>query len=199
MELWGITGGIGAGKSRVAAWLAAQAGFTVVDVDQLARELLQPGQAGWLALQGRERKCFFLPDGSLDRPRLRRAIFRDPLLRRRIDNLLHPLIRREMLATVARLDREGRQRILVEVPLLYEAGWEADFSRVIVVRAPADLCLARLLNRDGVSSEEAAAALAAQMAPEEKARRADLLIDNSGPWSETVAQLEKIEKIPEKS
>ena len=199
MELWGITGGIGAGKSRVAAWFAAQAGFATVDVDQLARELLQPGQAGWLALRGRDRERFFHPDGSVDRPRLRRAIFSDSRLRREIDNLLHPLIRQEMLATVARLRREGRQRILVEVPLLYEAGWEADFSRVIVVRAPAEISLARLLKRDGVSTEEAAAALAAQMVPEEKARRADLLVDNSGLWSETVARLEKIEKILEKS
>ncbi|MFU8818225.1 MAG: dephospho-CoA kinase [Desulfurivibrio sp.] len=198
-HLLGITGGIAAGKSRVARYLAEHCGLATIDTDQLARELLRPGQAGWLALERRYGERFFHSDSTLHRPRLRRDLFADADLRAEIDRLLHPLIREAMLAAVARLQPVGRERILVEVPLLYEAGWESDFACIIAVWAPEEVCLARLLKRDGVSPEEAAAALAAQMAPREKLLRADLQVDNSGPWEETCRQLEKIQKIIEKS
>ncbi|MFH7320959.1 dephospho-CoA kinase [Desulfurivibrio sp. D14AmB] len=198
-HLVAITGGIASGKSRVTRRLAQAHGLATIDVDQLARELLRPGQAGWLALEGRYGSRFWGAAATLDRSRLRRAIFADPSLRAEIDQLLHPLIREAMLAEVARLNPGGRERILVEVPLLYEAGWADDFSRVIVVWAPEEVCLARLLQRDGVSLAEARAAVAAQMPLREKAARADLLIDNSGPWEATCRQLEKIEKIIENS
>lgn len=184
-RLVGITGGIAAGKSRVAEYLADQGGFPGLDVDDLARQLLEPNRPGWLALQHHFGDRFFRRGGALDRPRLRQAIFTDTALRAEIDHLLHPLIRQAMLVRAQAMFLAGAEVVLVEVPLLYEAGWEDDFALILLVQASAELCRQRLRHRDQLSLPEAVAALKAQMPPEEKARRADLLIDNSGNWEQT--------------
>ncbi|MDF1615294.1 dephospho-CoA kinase [Desulfurivibrio dismutans] len=183
--LVGITGGIAAGKSRVAAYLADRGGFSRLDVDELARELMAPGGEGWLALRQHCGERFFNRDGELDRLGLRRAIFADADLRTQLDRRLHPLLRRVMLARAAELLVVGNGVVVVEVPLLYEAAWEDDFDLVLVVQASAGQCRQRLQARDQVSRREALAALDAQLSPEEKARRADLLIDNAGGWEQT--------------
>ncbi|ADH85311.1 dephospho-CoA kinase [Desulfurivibrio alkaliphilus] len=190
--LVGITGGIAAGKSRVAAYLAKQGGFPRLDVDDLARELMAQGKEGWQALRRHYGERFLKPDGELDRPGLRRAIFADPALRTEVDRLLHPLIRRAMQSRAAQLSAAGSGPIMVEVPLLYEAGWQDDFALVLVVQAPADECRRRLQARDRVGRDEALAALAAQLPPEEKARRADLLISNAGDWEQTRRRLDDL-------
>lgn len=194
LRLVALTGGMGAGKSRVAHYLAEHAGLPLLDCDVLARQLLEPGEAGRQALHHRFGNRFLQADGSLDRPALRQAIFADAGLRAEVNTMLHPLIRQALREQVAALAAAGRETILVEVPLLYEVGWEDDFSLVLVVRAPPEICLARLGRRDGVAPEEARMALAAQMAPEEKAARADLVIDNAGSWEETCRQLAAVEK-----
>lgn len=194
MDSIAITGGIAAGKSRVARYLAAAGDFALLDVDQLARRLLVPDQAGWRALIELTGKRFLRPDRQVERPALRRAIFADGALREAVEQRLHPLIRQAMRRRLAELAHQGWQRALVEVPLLYEAGWEADFAGVLVVWAPPEICLARLLARDEVDRQQAEAALAAQLDPEVKAARADWLLDNSGPWEETRRRLNRLQK-----
>ncbi|MFH7325637.1 dephospho-CoA kinase [Desulfurivibrio sp. C05AmB] len=187
-----ITGGIAAGKSRVAQYLMEHAGLSGIDVDHLSRQLLEPDQAGWLALERNFGSRFFRADRTIDRKLLRRAIFTDPRLRSRIDRLLHPLIRAAMQVRAAELRRAGAGTVLVEVPLLYEAGWEDDFSLVLVVWAPEEVCLQRLCRRDEVCREEARATLAAQMPQAEKVRRADLVVENSADWPTTCQQLDRL-------
>lgn len=190
--LLGVTGGIGSGKSSVCQLLASSCQAAVVDVDQCCRQLLAPDQPGWLALRdGGDGQAglgagFFLANGELDRKALRERLFADAQLRLRVDALLHPLARQAMRAAVA---ASPGPLVLVEIPLLYEAGWEQEVDAVLVVSARPGARCCRIMRRDGVSRRQAARAIAAQMDLDEKARRADMVIDNSGAWPRTQEQV----------
>lgn len=190
--LVGVTGSIGSGKSRVAEYIRQTSGARLLSADQICRELLIPGTPGWQGLRTSLGDRFLAPDGQLERAELRQAIFRDPELRTTINAILHPLARQAMRAAAQQLVANGSRRILAEVPLLYEAGWEADFSRVLLVVAPDAVCIRRLRERDRVSRAEAAAALAAQIPQAEKIARADLVLDNGGEWPETRRRLREL-------
>jgi len=188
-----VTGGIATGKSRVARYLAERSGALLLDADAVCRALQQPGEPGWQGLRNLLGAAFFLPDGGLDRPLLRQHLFADAELRGRVEALLHPLVR-EALAREARslVATGGCHRLLVEVPLLFEAGWQDDYAQVVVVAAEMMVCVERLMARDRVSREAARRAIASQMPLLEKKRRADFVIDNSGAWEETCRQLEAL-------
>ena len=186
-ELIGITGGIGSGKSRVCRFLADLCGWPLLDLDQICRTLLLPEMPGWLALRQALGRDFFTTAGELNRPKLREAIFADAALRQQVDRLLHPLAKQEMAAQAARLNA-----LLVEIPLLFEAGWQDSVSRIVVVYADEAVRLRRIMERDQVSEEQARRAIAAQMPLEDKARLADYLVDNSGDWEETCEQLRQV-------
>lgn len=189
----GLTGGIGSGKSSVAAFWSTL-GWPVLDADQIARQLVAVGAAGWQALAEAFGARYFAADGTVNRPLLRQAIFKDAQLRQTLNALLHPLVRGELLRLLGP-SGAGRPRQLVEVALLYESGWQSDFGTVVVVYADPATCLGRVMARDGASREEAAAALAAQLPLEAKAGWADHVIDNSGEWQETCRQLLELDGI----
>ncbi len=182
----GVSGGIGSGKSRVCRFWSCHFSLPHIDLDALCRDLLQPGAEGWRALRQAHGDRFFAPDGSLDRSALRRAIFADHGLRRQLDGLLHPLARRAMQKAVAVQDRE---MVLVEIPLLVEAGWHADVDRVVIVYA--DLCerCRRIVSRDRVDHRQAMQAIRAQASLADKVLAADHVIDNSGAWADTCLQV----------
>lgn len=180
--LLGITGGIGSGKSSVSRLLASYCRAPLVDIDGCCRQLLERDQPGWLALRAGFWDDFFLQDGGIDRVALRERIFRDADVRRQIDALLHPLAREAMRREVI---NARSPLVFVDIPLLYEAGWQADVDAVLVVNARRGAQCCRIMRRDGVSRRKAAQAIAAQMNLTEKARRADFVIDNSGAWSAT--------------
>jgi dephospho-CoA kinase len=187
-----ITGGMGSGKSSVAAYLCEISGAMGLNADTVCRRLLEPGASGWLAVRAEFDGRFFLADQRLDRPLLRKVLFEDQAFRRKLNALLHPLVRKEIAACIGKeSDRlcPARPRIVVEVPLLYEAHWEHDFARVVVAYAEHKSCLRRIMLRDRISAAEAEKAIAAQMPLSEKALLADQVIDNSGPWSETCLQI----------
>ncbi len=176
MERIAITGGIGSGKSTASTFLADHYGLPLIDVDLICKNLLLPGEKGWLALKLHFGSTFFKSDGRLDRACLRKALFADETLRQKIDHLLHPLARKEVASQIAKLRSPF---ILVEVPLLFEAGWQDDFERIIVVFADNATCCRRIANRDQVSDQEAWQALRAQKPLREKVLMADYVIDNS--------------------
>ncbi len=182
----GLTGGIGAGKSRVGRYLARLRHWPLIDVDDLCRQLVEPGQAGLAALRSRFGDCFVDDRGRLDRPALRQALFTDPELRARVEAVLHPLAR---TALRRELDRLAPGGAVVEVPLLFEAGWQGEVDRVITVWARPRIQRQRLAARDGLNSDQCRHALAAQMDPWAKALAADHVIDNSGPWADTCLQI----------
>lgn len=200
LPLLALTGGIGSGKSVVAE-LFREHGALVLSADQVARELLEPGAPGWLQLRQEFADRFLDRSGRLARAALRRAIFADPALRARVDALLHPLIRARIAEQVAAAAKAGRPRparspvfagVVVEVPLLYEVGWQDDFGCVVVVRSEDEQALARLMARDGVSRPEAVAALAAQLPLAAKVARADAVIDNRGGLESTARQVAEL-------
>ncbi|WP_028582936.1 dephospho-CoA kinase [Desulfogranum mediterraneum] len=175
----GITGGIGTGKSSVSRLLAAYCNRPLIDLDHCCRRLLDRGEPGWQALNSVFGPRFFDPQGRLDRSGLREALFSEPAIKREVDALLHPLAR----STMHRLVREQQQELIfIEIPLLYEAGWQEELEAVIVVHADLESQCRRIVQRDGVSPAQAQAAVASQMPLGEKVARADYTIDNSGPW-----------------
>lgn len=193
-----VTGGMGSGKSSVAAYLCEIGGAMGLSADALCRQLLEPGAAGWLAVRTEFGERFFLADQRIDRPLLRTVLFEDREFRQRLDALLHPLVRDEIDGCLKKESghTSGKQtRFVVEVPLLYEAGWEHDFSQVVVAYADEKTCLRRLMLRDRISEAEAVKAMAAQMPLADKAILADYVIDNSGPWPDTCLQVEHLRSL----
>jgi dephospho-CoA kinase len=182
----GITGGIGSGKSCVSRLLASYCLVPLIDVDQCCRHLLDTNQPGWLALRSEFGELFFREDGTVDRVALRERIFNDAETRRQVDALLHPLAREAMREQVG---LQQAPLILVEIPLLYEAGWQGEVDAVLLVFARRGAQCCRIMRRDGVSRRAASQAIAAQMNLKEKAERAEYVIDNSGAWASTRAQV----------
>ena len=173
----GLTGGIASGKSAVAAEFAAL-GVPVLDTDQLAREVVEPGQpalAGVVAAFGPQ---VLGPDGRLDRRRLRATVFADPSRRRALEAILHPAIRGLLRERVAAIDAPY---VVIAIPLLAEGGRRDQVDRVLLVDCPPALQRERLLARDRETPEGAAAILAAQASPAERRAIADDVIDNTGP------------------
>ncbi|MEA2114186.1 MAG: dephospho-CoA kinase [Thermodesulfobacteriota bacterium] len=180
-----ITGGIGSGKSKVCSHLAKLCQLPVVDLDRICRQLLVTGAPGWLALKELLDDYFFTVSGELDRVAFRKVLFEDEGLRSRVDSLLHPLARKEMAEQVSR--HSGP--VLVEIPLLFEAGWQEDVQLIVVVYADPEVRVQRIVSRDNVSAEQARQEICAQYSLAEKALQAHHVTDNSGSWQETCLQL----------
>jgi dephospho-CoA kinase len=190
MRVLGLTGGIGSGKSMVAQ-IFAQLGAVVIDADQLAREVVEPGQPALQEIAATFGRDVLLPDGRLDRPRLAGIIFADPAERGKLDAITHPRIR-------ARIEEEIKARrsepgvLIVDIPLLYENDRTHSVERVIVVWVDPQTQLRRIRRRDGLSAEAARQRIAAQMPLDAKRARADHVIDNSGSREDTRRQVEAI-------
>ncbi len=179
--LLGITGGIGSGKSAVTA-LLSELGAVTLSADTAARAVLAPGAPTVKEIAGAFGPDILLPDGRIDRAALGRVVFADPRARTRLEEITHPpilsLLRKQIDS--ARAAAAPGTVIAVEVPLLYEAGMDGWFDRVLVVTAPEDQLTARLRLRDGLTVKEVRQRMAAQIPPDQKAARADYVIDNSG-------------------
>ncbi|TMF13367.1 MAG: dephospho-CoA kinase [Chloroflexi bacterium] len=190
MRVLGLTGGIGSGKSMVAS-MFAQLGADVIDADQLARAVVEPGQPALEEIATAFGRDVLLPDGRLDRGKLGRIIFADPVARARLNAITHPRIQERMAAEMAlRGSRPGL--LIVDIPLLYENDRAGTVEAVIVVWVDSKTQLRRLNERDGLTVDEARQRIAAQMPLDEKRNRADLVIDNSGSRDNTRRQVEAI-------
>jgi dephospho-CoA kinase len=186
----GLTGGIGSGKSMVAS-MFIQLGADVIDADRLARDVVEPGQPALEEIAAAFGEDILLPDGRLDRGRLGRIIFADPVARARLNAITHPRIRERMDAEItARRSRPGV--LIVDIPLLYENDRTRAVETVIVVWVDPKTQLRRLQERDGLSVAEARQRIAAQMPLDEKRARADVVIDNSGSRENTRRQVEAV-------
>lgn len=172
----GLTGGIGAGKSSVAA-LLAERGAVVIDADALAREVVAPGTPGLAAVVARFGEGILGNDAALDRAALGRVVFTDPAARCALEEITHPLI---AARTAALLSGLAAGRVVVhDVPLLVEKGLAAGYDQVWVVEAPVELRLQRLAER-GLARPDALARIAAQAGAAERAAVASVVIDNAG-------------------
>lgn len=185
MLLVGLTGGIGSGKSTVAAGLG-QRGAAVVDADQIARQVVEPGGLAYQAVIDRFGSGVLKADGTLDRPAIARLIFTDDGARRDLDAITHPVIGAVMAKTVLKL-AETAVVIVLDVPLLNaKTILSYGVGAVVVVDTPIEAAVERLVAARGFTEADARARVAAQMTREERRRLVDLapkglVIDNSGP------------------
>lgn len=191
MDLIGLTGGIGSGKSTVARMLRA-AGVDVIDADQLAREAVAPGSDGLRAVIERFGGGVLDDEGGLDRKKLGDIVFGDDEARRALNAIVHPRVAALAAERAQALAEAGRPRAVYEVPLLFENGLDAAMQATIVVYVDEAAQLARLMARDGSSEAAARARMAAQMPLEEKRRRATYVIDNGGSLDDTARQLREV-------
>ncbi|MGE2691848.1 dephospho-CoA kinase [Mycolicibacterium pulveris] len=182
----GLTGGIGAGKSTVSA-VFSECGGVIVDGDVIAREVVEPGTEGLQRLVEAFGEDILLPDGALNRPALAAKAFRDDDSRARLNGIVHPLVgkRREEIIASVRAHPEKDSVVVEDIPLLVETGMAPTFPLVVVVTAPAETRVARLIKR-GMDEADARARIAAQATEEERRAIADVLLDNSGPQGELV-------------
>jgi len=190
MRVLGLTGGIGSGKSMVAQTFA-ELGAVVIDADQLAREVVEPGQPALQEIATAFGRDVLLSDGRLDRSKLAGIIFADPAERARLDAITHPRIRARMDQEI-KARRSGPGVLIVDIPLLYESARTHSVERVIVVWVDPQTQLRRIRRRDGLSAEAARQRIAAQMPLDAKRARADHVIDNSGSREDTRRQVEAI-------
>lgn len=179
MHVFGLTGGIGSGKSSVAA-LWRQRGLPVLDADELARAVVAPGSDALTEL-AREFGADVLRDDQLDRKELGRRVFGHPERLRRLEAITHPRIMALRAERLAQLAAAGEPLVCSEIPLLFEKGMEAQLRPVVVVSVPPHVQLERAARRDGASVAELEARIAAQLPLADKAARADYVIDNQGP------------------
>jgi len=191
LRVVGLTGGIATGKSTFAALLRAR-GVPVLDADALARAAVAPGTPALAEIARAFGAEVLAADGTLDRRKVAARVFADPAARRRLEAITHPAVRAAMRAETARLEAAGQALVLYDTPLLYEVGLDRELDAVAVVYAPREEQRARLAARDGLGPAEADARLAAQLDIEEKARRADFVVDNTGA---TAALGEKADRL----
>ena len=190
----GITGGIASGKSTVTEFLRRQ-GYQVIDADQVVHELQEPGERLYQALLSAFGPAILQEDGRLNRPKLGAMIFGNPELLAQSSQIQNQIIREE-LAGRRDLLAEKEDIFFMDLPLLFELGYESWFDQIWLVDVTEETQLSRLMTRNALSQEEAEKRIAAQLSLQEKRNRADVLIDNNGPLELTQEQLrEALQKL----
>ncbi len=182
----GLTGGIGCGKSS-AAKIFAEHGAAVIDTDEIAHRLTAPGEPGLLAVKQAFGEAFLLPDGGLDRARMRRLVFSDRRAKARLEAILHPLIKERVKEALAACQAPYA---LVVVPLLLETGsYRELIRRVLVVDCEEAQQIERTVARSGLARDEVRAIMAHQISRGERLRQADDVLSNSGKTAELQRQV----------
>lgn len=179
----GLTGGIGAGKSTVAR-LLAERGAVTIDTDEIARAVTAPGGATHEAVVRRF--------GTADRPRLAEVAFSDPAALADLNAIVHPAVEADVRARLAAEEVKGTAVVVLEVPLLVEAGWSRMVTKVIVVDTPEDVAVARLVRSRRMSEEEAHRRIAAQASRDERLDAADAVVRNDGSLADLRAEVDAL-------
>ena len=180
MLILGLTGGIACGKSTISLTLR-ELGAVIVDGDALSRELTAPLGAALPAIRRRFGNDVFLADGTLDRRALGSIVFRSDEARAALDDIMQPLLLDMIRQRISEARSEGAAVCVLDMPLLYEKGLERLCDRVWCAWLPHETQLSRLMARDGFTREEAQSRIDSQLPTDEKAARADVVIDTSGP------------------
>lgn len=190
LQLFGLTGGYGSGKSSVAARLRTRR-VPVIDADELARAVVLPGSEGLRDI-GATFGASVITGGVLDRKALAAIVFADPAARARLNAITHPRVQALRAEREQALAAAGEPLACYEVPLLFENGLESELAAVVVVTTPEPLQIERAMVRDRASDAEVRARLAAQLPLADKVARADFVIDNSGSREATLARTDEV-------
>jgi dephospho-CoA kinase len=191
----GLTGGIATGKSTVAEMLVKR-GALLVDADQIARDVVVPGSEVLVKIE-----TFFMEqyqlnvvqeNGALDRKTLGELVFSNPHAKEALNSMIHPPIRKQIIERIQTLERENPQKLIIaDIPLLFESKYDYMFDEVMLVYVSRQTQLQRLMNRDGITLEQAEQRIAAQLPIDEKRKLASVIIDNSGIFADTERQIEQ--------
>lgn len=188
----GITGGIACGKSLVCQFFR-ELGATVLSADELAREVVRPGEEAYKKVVAHFGKEILAADGNIDRSRLAEKIFLVPAERQELNRITHPAIGQLADKRISELRQDPTVPLIIyEAPLLFEAKAEERVDLVLVVATTPEQQLERLMQRDKLSQAEASLRIAAQMPLAEKISRADILVENSAPPAETQTLIQQI-------
>ena len=191
MDIYGLTGGIGSGKSAAAA-IFEDCGIPVVSADELSRIVVTPGSEGLAAVVAAFGEGLLTPEGELDRRKLGAVVFKDPGQRARLEGILHPRIRDSFQDVLAALEATGQHLVVYEVPLLFENNLEKQMKAVILVSAPEEQRIARVMARDKLSPDDVRARMAAQMDDQSRRSRAQYVLENDGDLEHLRAQVEAL-------
>lgn len=191
VRLIGLTGGIATGKSTFSSLLRTR-GVPVLDADAFAKAAVEPGSPALAEIARTFGPGVLTPDGRLDRKRMAALVFADASARGRLEAITHPAVRRALAEETARLAAAGLALAFYDTPLLFEVGLDRTLDCVVVVWASAATQRARLVARDGLTPAEADARLAAQLPIDEKAARADLVVENEGPLAALDAKADRL-------
>lgn len=179
----GLTGNIASGKSSVArVWRSL--GAPVIDADVLARRAVEPGSPGLRAIRERWGPGVLTGSGELDRAALRRVVFADPRERERLEAIVHPAVAALRDEEVRRVEERGEPVVVADIPLLFEVGMQSQFDVVVLVDAPEEVRLERLVRDRGLDPDEARSMIRAQMPAALKRAGADRVIENDGTREE---------------
>ncbi|MBZ5201136.1 dephospho-CoA kinase [Planomicrobium chinense] len=187
----GLTGSIASGKSTVSAMLA-EMGYPIVDADKVARLVVEPGSETLEKIRELFGDEVILPDGTMDRKKVGELIFNDPASRKKLNDVIHPAIRMEMLRQRGEFLDQGFATVIMDIPLLFESRLQHLVDKVLVVSVTEELQLKRLMERNGLSEKEARARIASQLPMSVKEEGADAVIYNNGSVDETKWQLNRI-------
>ncbi|MGD2097982.1 MAG: dephospho-CoA kinase [Desulfobacterales bacterium] len=188
MRLIGLTGGIATGKSTVSA-MFKKAGAIIIDADRIARAVVKKGLPAYREIVAQFGTEILLPDGEINRNMLGNIIFNDPHKKQLLNRIVHPHVNEEVNRQIKQTQKTHPNAVVVlDVPLLIEAGMHNNLSEIIVVYAPQDIQIQRLMQRDRISEADALARVQSQMSIEEKKQQATLVIDNSGTIENTRRQ-----------
>lgn len=191
----GLTGGIGSGKSTVAA-LLAEAGLEIVDADRIAREVVEPGRPALAELAEAFGADILNADGTLDRGELARRAFVDAEHTGLLNSITHPRISAETARRFAAAEAAGTRAVVYDMPLLIEQGLDAGMDLTVVVDVPAETRVQRLVAQRGMDESDARARIAAQISDGRRRSAADVVLDNSGPREALDAQVaELVERV----
>ncbi|MDO4636629.1 MAG: dephospho-CoA kinase [Lautropia sp.] len=183
----GITGGIGSGKSRIADMFVAL-GASLIDTDTIAHSLTEPDGLAIPAIRTTFGDGFICPDGRMNRPAMRELVFENNDQRRRLENILHPMILNEVKHQLSQL--AAAPYVLISVPLLVESGhWQRRLDRVLVIDCPESLQISRVIQRSNLGEAQVRAIIAAQASRRQRLNAADDLIDNSGSLQDAQRQV----------
>ncbi|MCJ7822985.1 MAG: dephospho-CoA kinase [Armatimonadetes bacterium] len=192
MIIVGITGGIGTGKGLATEFFRSR-GAAIIDADEIARELAQPGSQMVAGIALEFGQCALRPDGSLDRRKLAGMVFGDPDAVARLNAVTHPPIKAEVERRIQSLARAGTTGVACLVaPLLLEAGLGDTVDRLLVMTADEETRVQRVMARDSVSEDQVRARMAAQMPASEQVERADWVVDATGEREEALRELDTI-------
>ncbi|MGQ2981786.1 MAG: dephospho-CoA kinase [Polaromonas sp.] len=191
MPAWrvGLTGGIGSGKSTVAAMLA-DCGAAIIDADAISRQTTAPGGAAIPLISQHFGAAMVSADGALDRDRMRALVFSDPEARRQLEAIIHPLVGTETARQARQAEQSGQRCVVFDVPLLVESGrWRQQVDQVLVVDCSEETQVRRVMARNGWSREQVGQVMAGQASRSQRLAAADVCIANDGAVSLAVLAL----------